>query len=949
MSDRDDERGARERAEGAGQDAATGAATGAAGAAASGDPEAIAQAAAQGAAGAGMSAVEEAVPEEAAAAAAAATAAAEAAMEDPSGAASAAAGAGAGTAASQLGAAAGVPSPVSDAVGGMAQGAISQALSQSAPSTPSAAPAGAAGSSSGAGAAGRSAAAEHAGFQAPTARAEAAGGGAEGGAAASDQGHVDLVFECDDVDVFFDVLEVEIKERLNAPYAIELRLSTDDLEAELGRLLGADCRVLIRRQDQEQRILGVCAELLEGASSKHRAEVRLIVVPAFRLMELRRDTRIFQEMTVPDILDEVLTKGLGGFGRTHRLQLDRTYPVCEYRVQYDETDLDFALRLMEEEGIVFYFDHEGEKEEIVLIDDPARHDPIDRPDGDALEMRLFESGQGNLEVVRELHRRGKMRPTKLSLRHWAWTRSAMVEGDAEGQVPGADELPDGAASGAAREEYEHDARPLTFYEYSEPTFGQNDTAEQLRLRREVQAHDARVAFGRSTVVAMRAGRSFSVSGHRAIELDGEYVLTAVTHRFSVDAEGERYANTFECLPMGIPFRPTRTRRKPRVPGVQTAIVVGPAGEEIYTDLHGRIKVQFHWDRVGVEDEHSSCFMRVMQPWAGEGWGFVFIPRIGMEVVITFVNGDPDRPLVTGTVYNGTHNSPYPLPDEKTKSTIKTRSTPNSEGYNELTFEDAAGEEQIIVHAQKDYNETVENDHTTTVHANQTQTVDGDQTETVGGNQTVTVKKNRLITVEGSQNVTIQGSEESGGVTGSSLNVTGDHKVDASKTIAVQAPDKITLTCGDSKIEMVPGKITLETAGSKIEITADIIATAANGSYSQLKAFAKMASSQGSEVYLDANGLYKSSQGSEVKLDAAVTATSVPGSTMKLDSKALLSGVAEASVEAPTVKITGQAEATMSAAQAKVQGQAMATLQGGAGTVTADPSGVSAQGPMVKLN
>jgi type VI secretion system secreted protein VgrG len=757
MSDRDDdERSARERAEGAGRDAAGGAASGAAGAASSGDPEAVARAAAQGAASAGMSAAEEAVPEEAAAAASAATAAAEAAMEDPSEAASAAAGAGVGTAANQLGEAAGVPSPVSDAVGGMAQGAISQALTQSAPSAPSTGSGSGAGSSAGSGAAGRSAAAEHAGFQAPAARAEAAGSGASGGAAASDQGHVDLVFECDDVDVFFDVLEVEVKERLNAPYAIELRISTDDLEAELGRLLGADCRVLIRRQDQEQRVLGVCAEILEGASSKHRAEVRLTVVPALQLMELRRDTRIFQEMSVPDILDDVLTKGLGGFGRTHRLQLDRTYPVCEYRVQYDETDLDFALRLMEEEGIVFFFDHEGEKEELVLVDDPARHDPIDRPDGEALEMRLFESGQGNLEVVRELHRRGKMRPTKLSLRHWAWTRSAMVEGDAEGQAPGADELPDGAASGAAREEYDHDARPLTFHEYSEPTFGQNDNADQIRLRREAQARDARVGFGRSTVVAMRAGRTFSVSGHRAIELDGEYLLTAVTHRFSVDAEGERYANTFECLPMGIPFRPVRTRRKPRVPGVQTAIVVGPAGEEIFTDIHGRIKVQFHWDRVGVEDEHSSCFMRVMQPWAGEGWGFVFIPRIGMEVVVTFVNGDPDRPLVTGTVYNGTHGSPYPLPDEKTKSTIKTRSSPNSEGYNELTFEDAAGEEQIIVHAQKDYNETVENDHNTTVHNNQTLTVDANQTETVGGDQTITVKKNQTETVKENVTITVEG-------------------------------------------------------------------------------------------------------------------------------------------------------------------------------------------------
>jgi type VI secretion system secreted protein VgrG len=208
-------------------------------------------------------------------------------------------------------------------------------------------------------------------------------------------------------------------------------------------------------------------------------------------------------------------------------------------------------------------------------------------------------------------------------------------------------------------------------------------------------------------------------------------------------------------PRATAYRPRRRAAKPSISSIQTAIVTGPPGEEIYVDEHGRIKVQFHWDRENPADDTSSCWIRVQQPWAGAGWGFWWVPRIGMEVVVHFVDGDPDRPLVTGCVYNGTNDLPYPLPAEKTKSTIKSNSTPGGGGFNEFRFEDKAGSEEIYTHAQKDYNEVVENNHTTLVHDNQTITVDVDQTQTIGANQTETVHGNQVMTVDANRVVHVK--------------------------------------------------------------------------------------------------------------------------------------------------------------------------------------------------
>jgi type VI secretion system secreted protein VgrG len=249
-----------------------------------------------------------------------------------------------------------------------------------------------------------------------------------------------------------------------------------------------------------------------------------------------------------------------------------------------------------------------------------------------------------------------------------------------------------------------------------------------------------------------------------------YVVTRVEHEGVAPEEllqgthddprvTDRYKNRFQCVPVETPWRPSRNAPRPVIAGLQTALVVGPAGEEIYTDEHGRIRVQFHWDRHGRRDAHSTCWIRVIQgPWSGAGWGFQFIPRVGMEVAVSFLDGDPDRPVVTGALYNGQNRVPHALPAEKTRSAIRTQSSPNSQGYNELRFEDRAGAEEVYVHAQRDLVEEVLHCHSTRVGATQQNVVLASQVERVGHDVDVVVGRDQRLHVEGRREVTVSGGE-----------------------------------------------------------------------------------------------------------------------------------------------------------------------------------------------
>ncbi len=559
------------------------------------------------------------------------------------------------------------------------------------------------------------------------------------------------------------VVDARFEDRLNRPYELHLNLETDDDSARAVALLGKTAKLEIQAGNATRVLIGIVSEVSErNVLPPAMAGTEVVLRPALEALRHRRNTRIFQDQSVPDILAAVMSDGLGGYGRSTDVRLNRTYPTCEFRVQYDETDLDFCHRLMEEEGITYYFTFEGDAETLVLSDDDKAYPDI--LDGSGATQIVYDARRDESAQDGRVHRfdaRSRLLSTKLTLRHFDWTRpSTPIEAESEEAYGD----PNGSTIAPAREIYEHDAHKPTLHSFDGNAYGGHDAGDQATLRRQESALRARVGEGESTVLAMTAGGLFELHGHPAPEHDVSYLVLESSHSFARD--GRHYANTFRCVPSDVPHRPRRVTPRPTIRSMLTATVVGPAGEEIHTDTHGRIKVQFHWDRLGASDDHSSCFLRVMQPWAGKGWGFVFLPRIGMEVVVRFVDGDPDRPVAVGSVYNGANPPPLTLPDQKTKSTIKTASSLGGGGNNELRFEDLAGSEEMYLHAQKDFNEVVEHDHTTTVHNNQSIKVDVDQSQEVGANQTehvfanqdLTVDANRTVSVHGSFTETIDGSE-----------------------------------------------------------------------------------------------------------------------------------------------------------------------------------------------
>ena len=554
--------------------------------------------------------------------------------------------------------------------------------------------------------------------------------------------------------------------RMNEPYELSVQLGTQNLAVEPDEMLGLSVNFVIERDGATYELSGIIERIEDGNMDHHSQFTTLTVVPALVALAHRTNSRIFQDMTIPEILDQVLNEGLAPYGRSIDTDfLSGVYEPQEYSVQFRETDLDFVSRLMEEHGISYHFVSEGGREVMVLSDSDGAFEDVPAVGNEPGMVPLHQRGAGPelQENIHSFRRNSKLRSTVARARIFDWLAPTMPLEPENADAPELETLANGAKIEPEREDYFHDEPATTF---GHRTLGLSTSAveAQVALRRARHQRDAVRCGGTSTVTAMAPGTRFELLDHPQPELNTRYTVVAVQHAFgihapTIDPDTGIYANRFECIPSVVTWRPERKRPRPRLNGIQTATVVGPAGEEIHTDEHGRIKVQFHWDREGGLDEHSSCFVRVVQPWAGNGWGFVFLPRIGMEVAVTFVDGDLDRPVVTGCLYNGDNRTPYPLPDERTKSTIKTESSPGGGGFNELRFEDAAGSEEIFIHAQKDFNEVVLNDHNTTVGNNQTNNVDVDQTQTVHGNQSETVDGNQDMTVGGNRTVHVVGDFE----------------------------------------------------------------------------------------------------------------------------------------------------------------------------------------------
>ncbi len=585
------------------------------------------------------------------------------------------------------------------------------------------------------------------------------------------------------------------EERISELFHFHLEMQSEDAGLDFSAIVGKSVTITVELADDSKRYVnGIVGRFVQAGRDPRFATYHAELRPALWLLTMSADCKIFQEQTVPDIIEAVFSDlGYTDF----RNSLTGSYDEREYCVQYNETAFDFISRLMEDEGIFYFFEHEDGKHTMVLADDLSAFQSC--PGADTLKYGTAANWvQQN--VVTDCTLEGNVIPGKCARDDFDFeTPSTDLLASAESTV---------ATNGASRR--------LFHYPGGFKTVDKGEARTNLRI--EEQELVAKVLRGSSYCRAFLSGTTFTLEDHYRDDVNATYVLSRIVHDFDRDS----YTNSFETFPSDVPFRPPRTTAKPVIPGTQTAIVVGKSGEEIWTDKYGRIKVQFHWDQVGKSDESSSCWIRVAHGWAGKAWGQIYLPRIGQEVVVSFLNGDPDRPLVTGSVYNAEQTVPYALPDEQTKSTIKSDTSKGGGGFNELRFEDKKDSEEIYFQAEKDFNRVVKNNDTLKVGfekkdaGDQTIDVYNHRTTTIDqGNDTLEIKKGDRVfkvdtgketyEVKGTRELTITGEETHNDKDNFNhnvdknyvLKVKGDLTIDVTGSVTIKSGKAMTLDCGAS--------------------------------------------------------------------------------------------------------------------------------------------------------
>jgi type VI secretion system secreted protein VgrG len=575
-------------------------------------------------------------------------------------------------------------------------------------------------------------------------------------------------------------------------FSYTLDLLSENASVDPAALLRTSATVTVELPDEggPRYIDGMINRFTQLGQSEGLTFYRAEIVPWLWFLSLSSDCRIFQNLSVPEIVEQVF-KDLEYSAFTVRCT--GSYPKREYCVQYRETHLAFVSRLLEEEGIFYFFEHGDGKHTLVLADQPSAVQPC--PGQGSARMATSAAVQPD-DVITRLEREQAVESGKVTLRDYDPLQPSLRL--------------EGTVSGKEKEE-------LYDYPGDFTVLDQGERYARLRL----EAHEARqqVVRGAGRCRGMQSGYRFDLKDHYRREFNQAYQILHVQHQASAgdyrswDGAPLDYQNEFVCIPHSVPYRPPLVTPRPVVGGHQTAVVVGKSGEEIWVDKHGRIKVQFHWDREGKKDENSSCWVRVSTAWAGKGWGAIHTPRIGQEVLVEFLDGDPQYPIVIGSVWNGEQTPPYGLPDNGTQSGLKSRSSKGgaTDTFNEIRFEDKKDEEEIFVQAQKDLTVSVKNDEkrtvlhdrTTEIKNNDTRTVkEGDDTTTVEkGKQSVTVKQgDQAIEVdEGDQSITIKMGKQ---------------------TVTLDKGDQeVTLKMGNQTTKLNTGNVTLKAALGKVTIEA----------------------------------------------------------------------------------------------------------------------------------
>ncbi|MEL7629993.1 type VI secretion system tip protein VgrG [Pectobacterium aroidearum] len=553
----------------------------------------------------------------------------------------------------------------------------------------------------------------------------------------------------------FAVVDFQLSEALNQPFALSLNLASPLPGIDFGAVLDQPCELLVWYEGElQRRVSGIVSAFAQGDTGFRRTRYQAEVRPALWRLGLRTNARIFQaqkpEAIIGALLEEV---GITDYA----FALRNEHAVREYCVQYRESDLAFIARLAAEEGLFFFHEFEEGKHRVVFADDAGA-----LAKGPELFFNLATQGLSEGAYVRRFRYAEAVSTAEVALKDYSFKTPAYgllhqkISGELEHQ----------------RESYQHFDYPGRFKQ--DPS-GKAFTGYRLDALRA----GAMTGSGESNAAELMPGSSFTLTEHPNLALNIGWQLVAITHSgqqpqaLEEESGGEptTYSNSFEVVKASTTWR-ADLPYKPMVDGPQIATVVGPAGEEIYCDQYGRVKLQFPWDRYGASDDQSSCWVRVSQGWAGGQYGLIAIPRIGHEVIVSFLEGDPDQPIVTGRTFHATNPSPYPLPANKTRTTLRT-TTHKGAGFNELRFEDQAGQEEVFIHAQKDMNTVVLNNRSTGVGVDHAENVGRDQISVIGRHQILNVVENQGTEIQGAQKVIIGAGRETEVTMSDKLTVTGN--------------------------------------------------------------------------------------------------------------------------------------------------------------------------------
>lgn len=705
-------------------------------------------------------------------------------------------------------------------------------------------------------------------------------------------------------DIPWRVARFEHHEALSRPHRLVLEAITDAAELDLDALLGASVELVLGRPPRRRSIAGIVRAWSFLAHGDAGLGLRLEVVPALALLDQGSDSRIWQDKSVPEIVAEVIDAPLRDHGRAHRFDLDlAAYPPREQCIQYRESDLAFIDRLLAEEGIFYRFEVEDGVEVLVFTDSVSLCPPAD---DDALPFVTRATASRAGEAIEALAWRRALTCTAVHQRVWSWRRAGEAANDDERSGGGP----------ARRALYEHAAA------------GETIPAHRPGRALERESAPAAIALGRSDAIALGAGRHLGVLG--APGGDTDLLITELTLRGEApdaqlhpgDPTPPRLVVDFEALPAGVPYRPP-LRPAPAI-GTQSARVVGPEGEEIHTDEDGRVQVRFHWDRREPADA-PSCWLRVAQGSAGPGFGSLFLPRVGAEVLVEFIDGSPDRPVVTGALYNSHNRPPCRLPQAKTRSVLRSESTPGGGGFNEIAFEDARGAEVLALRAQRDLHEAVGQDLRRSVGRDSTVTVTGHAAEAIGGDHEVVIGGSQASVIE-----------------------TGEHSLvvcEGSSSVTVESDINVESRSGHARLAVPNGALVVQArAAVEIAATAGDASITADGAFSahSTRGIAFLGGEPGVEI---------TSARGPIAIDAAedLGVRSARGAlTLEADGPALLeSRQGEVLIRTPTQAIIESlSDIRLEAPAIELVASESITLSVGPSKISITPKGIEISGPTI---